>query len=60
MKWNEFIKLVKKKGWRLERSGSNHDIYKHPTIKEPMVIPRHGTQEIKNGLFNKLKKQAGL
>lgn len=60
MKWNEFIKLAKARGWRLHRSGANHDIYKHPDRRDSLIIPRHGTEEIKKGLFNTLKKQVGL
>ena len=60
MKWNEFIKIIKAHGWRLERSGSNHDIYTHPDKKDPLIIPRHGAQEIKKGMYNRLKKQAGV
>lgn len=60
MKWNEFIKIAKAHGWRLERSGSRHDVYKHPERKDLLIIPRHGAEEIKTGLFNKLKKQVGI
>lgn len=60
MKWNEFIKLIKAKGWRCERSGGRHDVYTHPDKKHPLIIPRHGAAEIKDGLYHRLKKEAGL
>lgn len=60
MRWNEFIKKIKAKGWRYERPGGRHDIYTHPEKNYPLIVPRHGTAEIKDGLFNKLKKQAGI
>lgn len=60
MKWNELRKIAEKKGWVFCRHGASHDIYRHPDHKEPIQIGRHGTEEIKNGTFNKLKKQIGF
>ncbi len=60
MKWNELRKIAEAHGWRLWRNGSSHDIYRHPDKKEVLLIGRHGKEEIKNGTFNKLKKQIGF
>lgn len=60
MKWNELRKIAESYGWRLQRAGANHDIYRHPDKKEPLVISRHGSEEIKNGTFAKLRKQIGF
>ena len=27
--------------WYLDRHGANHDIYRHPTIKGIITLPRH-------------------
>lgn len=60
MKWNELRKIAETNGWYLWRHGANHDIYRHPDKSYPIQIGRHGTEEIKNGTFNKLKKQIGF
>lgn len=60
MKYKEFIKIAEAHGWRFWKSGGRHDKYRHPTRKDILVIPRHGSQEIPDGLFSKLKKQVGF
>jgi len=60
MKWNELRRIAEANGWKLFRNGSNHGIYRHPEKEEVIVIGRHGKEEIKNGTFNKLKKQIGF
>lgn len=57
MKWSEFIKQAEAEGWRFWKNGGRHDQYRHPDRKDIMVIPRHRSKEIPNGLMLKLKKQ---
>ncbi|HIZ85768.1 MAG TPA: type II toxin-antitoxin system HicA family toxin [Candidatus Coprenecus stercoravium] len=59
MKWNEFEKLARSKGWYCCRSGGNHDIYRHPERSGSLVIERHWSQEIRPGLMKRLLKQIG-
>ena len=42
------------------RNGGNHDIYAHAEKDELLKIERHGSQEIKYGLYCKLKKVIGF
>lgn len=60
MKWSELRKKAEAAGWRLHRNGAKHDIYMHPDKDYLIQIERHGSQEVKTGLFNKLKKQIGF
>ena len=60
MKWNELRRIATEKGWYLWKNGANHDIYRHQGRDDLLLIGRHGKEEIKNGLFNKLKKQIGF
>ncbi|HOF99320.1 MAG TPA: type II toxin-antitoxin system HicA family toxin [Paludibacteraceae bacterium] len=60
MKWNELRRIAEKNGWYLYRNGSRHDIYRHLEKDYPIQIGRHGSEEIKTGTFNKLKKQIGF
>lgn len=56
MKKRDLIKLLKKNGWWLMRSGANHDIYTNGQKSEP--IPRHG--EIKETLARAIIKRNNL
>jgi len=60
MKWSELRKIVEAKGWIFSRHGSRHDIYLHPEHEEPLQIERHWSQEIRKGLYKKIKKQVGF
>lgn len=60
MKTSELIKLLKKAGCRLERSGANHDIWYSPITNKKFEVPRHGAKELKTGLAYGILKQAGL
>ena len=60
MKWSEIRRIAERNGWELYRRGRRHDIYRHKEINYPIEIERHDSQEIKPGLYYKLKKQIGL
>ena len=60
MKWSELRKKAEATGWQLYRNGAKHDIYMHPDKDYRIQIERHGSQEVKKGLYNKLKKQIGF
>jgi predicted RNA binding protein YcfA (HicA-like mRNA interferase family) len=57
MKWSELQRKAVAKGWYLLRNGSRHDIYAHPDKDFQIEIERHSAQEVKAGLFHKLKRQ---
>jgi len=44
----------------LIRTGSIHDIYAHHDKDFQIQIGRHDSEEVKKGLYSKLKKQIGL
>ena len=58
MKRSELVKLLKKEGCTLLRSGSKHDIYINPKTGQKQPIPRHS--EIDNYLANHIKKYLGI
>ncbi|UOB16587.1 type II toxin-antitoxin system HicA family toxin [Abyssalbus ytuae] len=57
---NELLKLLLKDGWYLHRNGANHDLYRHPTKKGQLTIPRHSSKEMANGTYHSILKKAGL
>ena len=60
MKWNELKRKAEENGWYLERNGKKHDIYAHPEKNFKIQLARHGSEEVKDGLFKKLRKQIGF
>lgn len=56
MKRRDLIKLLEQNGWRLLRSGANHDIYTDGTRSEP--VPRH--TEMKEQLAKSIIRRDGL
>jgi predicted RNA binding protein YcfA (HicA-like mRNA interferase family) len=58
MSGKDFVKLLKKNGWILDRiKGSHHIMRKNGTI---LSVPVHTNEDLKPGMLNSLKKKAGL
>jgi predicted RNA binding protein YcfA (HicA-like mRNA interferase family) len=57
MTWNEFRKMILRKGWKLERHGGKHDIYRKTGRADPLLVERHWNEEIKPNLQKRLLKQ---
>jgi predicted RNA binding protein YcfA (HicA-like mRNA interferase family) len=60
MKWSELRKIAERMGWYLFRKGKKHDIYRHKDKDYTILIERHDSREIKQGLYYKLKKLIGF
>lgn len=60
MKWSELRKKAIRNGWYKLRNGKEHDIYAHPDKEYFIQISRHDSEEVKTGLYHKLKKQIGF
>ena len=59
MKYNEFFRLAKKKGWKQLRYGKwSHEIWVNKQVK--ISIPNHGSKEMPKALERKLRKQMNL
>ena len=56
MKWSEMRRIAESHGWYLWRNGANHDVYRHPDKGDTILISRHGSEEVKNGIYFRLKK----
>jgi predicted RNA binding protein YcfA (HicA-like mRNA interferase family) len=56
MKRADFIKMLERNGWRLERDKGPHSIYTDGKSSEP--IPRH--RELKETLVKAIIKRRGL
>ncbi len=58
MKSTEFHKLVRQHGWIPTRQSGSHVIYEKDGVM--VIIPYHGSKEMKKGLVMKLMKQMGI
>ena len=58
MKYNEFHRLIKQKGWLSVRQTGSHVIYEKDGIRYP--VPNHGSKEIPEPLRLKIAKEMGL
>lgn len=56
MKSRDLIRLLEKAGFKLQRNGSNHDIYVRNN--EVVPVPRH--KEVKERLAKDIIKKHGL
>ncbi len=53
------IKILKKKGFVLDRVKGSHHIYYHPEIKRRVVVPLH-KKDLPKGTLLEILKQAGI
>lgn len=60
MKWSEVRRIAMANGWYLWSHGSRHDIFRHPDRNDVLVLERHDKEEVKPGLYYKLRKQIGF
>jgi predicted RNA binding protein YcfA (HicA-like mRNA interferase family) len=48
---------LEREGWRLERIGGSHHVFKHPVTGETLVLP-HPKKDLGRGLVRAIYKQA--
>ncbi|MFA5849848.1 MAG: type II toxin-antitoxin system HicA family toxin [Bacteroidales bacterium] len=59
MKYSEFHKLIKERGWKYVSASGSHYFYEKNGIKSP-PIPFHGSKEIGEGLRKRIIKDLEL
>jgi len=60
LKVSEMKRLLKKHGCRLDREGTNHEMWYSPITNKHFPVPRHDAKELPTGTANKIKSDAGL
>lgn len=60
MKWKELIKLAEAHGYQFLKHGKKHDRYYNPKTGDEILVERHGSQEVRDGLLKSLKKRIGF
>ena len=52
--------MLTKAGCFIHRHGANHDIWYSPITKQTFPVPRHESQEMRDGTLKSIKKMAGI
>ena len=60
MKCSEALQILKKQGWRVKSQKGSHIKMIHQDIEGVIIFPLHTSKEIGKGLWNRIKKQAGI
>jgi len=60
MKASELTRLAKKRGCRIERRGSRHDVWINPQTGGKTAVPRHKAEEVPTGTANRILSDLGL
>ena len=55
----KIIKILKKKGFILDRTKGSHHIYYHPEMKKRVVVPFH-KKDLPKGTLLAILSQAGI
>ena len=59
-KVRDAIRMVERDGWYLHATRGSHRQYKHPTKPGRVTIPGKMSDDLAQGTFNSVLKQAGL
>ncbi len=54
------VRILKRRGWVLERIKSSHHHFIHPAHPNPVVVPLHGNKSLKPRTQRSIMKGAGL
>ncbi len=60
MKYSELLRLLKSDGWFVVRQEGSHMMMRHPVKKGQLVVPNHGSKDVKKGLLAVLLKMADI
>lgn len=56
----DFIKVIKKHGWCLDRIKGSHHHFIKQGVKTILTVPVHGNRPLRPGTLRKLINRAGL
>ncbi|WP_342084866.1 type II toxin-antitoxin system HicA family toxin [Dyadobacter sp. OTU695] len=60
MKCSELLRILKSDGWFVVRQEGSHVMMRHSTKPGRLVVPDHGSKEVKKGLLAALLKMADI
>lgn len=56
----KLIKVLKKKGFELDRTEGSHHIYRHPITKLRASVPVHASHDLGRGITKSILKDAHI
>lgn len=56
----QLIKLLEKNGFIFKRSKGSHQIFYNTATNTTVIVPVHGSKDVKKGTFLAILKQAGI
>jgi len=59
VKPRELVRVLEKKGWRLDRVRGSHHIMVHPALKKAVSVPMHN-RDLKTGTLHGILRVAGI
>lgn len=54
------IKLLEQNGFILKRAKGSHQLFYNPVTNKTVIVPVHGSKDLKKGTFMAILKQAGI
>lgn len=54
------IDFLEEHGFIFKRSKGSHQLYHNPITNKTVIVPMHGSKDLKKGTFLAIIKQAGL
>jgi predicted RNA binding protein YcfA (HicA-like mRNA interferase family) len=60
MKSSELLRMLRKDAWYDVRQNGNHILMRHHFKSGQLVVPDHGSKEVKKGLLIAILKQADI
>jgi predicted RNA binding protein YcfA (HicA-like mRNA interferase family) len=54
------VEILKLNGFIFKRSKGSHQLYFNPNSKKTVIVPIHGSKDMKKGTFMAILKQAGI
>lgn len=60
MNGKDLIKLLLANNWKVVRINGSHHMLEHPEKDDTVVVPVHGSKDLKKGTLNRILKDTGL
>ncbi len=60
VKYSELLRLLKQNGWFVKKQTGSHILMGHPIKTNQIVLPFHGSKEVKTGTLKKILKDAQI
>lgn len=55
----QLVRVLERKGWRLDRTTGSHQIFVHDVVRHPIVVPMH-SKDIGRGLLVRILQDAEI